>query len=107
MSTIAQQPALPVTDDAWHWRRFAACGGLDVEIFYHPDGERGHQKNARITRAKQICRRCPVLSECATWALSTREPYGVWGGMSEDERADILGVRSLKYPAPAPGRPPD
>jgi WhiB family redox-sensing transcriptional regulator len=97
-----------VTDDwHWHWRRFAACGGLDVEIFYHPDGERGHRKNARITQAKKICRACPVLNDCATWALTTLEPYGIWGGMSEDERADILGVRSLKYPALAPGRRPD
>ena len=47
-----------------------------------------HQKNERITQAKQICRRCPVISQCATWALRTREPYGVWGGLSETERAE-------------------
>mgnify|MGYP002753500384 CR=1 FL=1 len=29
---------------------------------------------------------CPVLEECRDHALSTREPYGVWGGMSEEER---------------------
>jgi len=27
-----------------------------------------------------------VLDECRDHALSTREPYGVWGGMSEEER---------------------
>ena len=53
--------------------------------------------------AKQVCQHCPVINDCATWALKTREPYGVWGGMSEDERATVLGVRSLRYPAPAPG----
>ena len=37
--------------------------------------------------------------------LRTREPYGVWGGLSEAERADILGVWSLKYPALAPRQP--
>ena len=75
---------------------------MDVETFYHPAGERWRQKNARITQAKQICQRCPVISQCAAWALRTREPYGVWGGLSETERADILGVQSLKYPALAP-----
>jgi WhiB family redox-sensing transcriptional regulator len=30
-----------------------------------------------------------------------REPYGIWGGLSEDERARILGVHSLRYPAAA------
>ena len=100
MTTIEHQPAQPVSQD-WDWQLFAACRGLDVEIFYHPAGERWHQKNERITQAKRICQRCPVIHQCATWALRTREPYGVWGGLSETERADILGVRSLKYPAPA------
>ena len=43
-----------------------------------------------------------MIGQCAAWALRTREPYGVWGGLSEAERAEILGVRSLKYPALAP-----
>ena len=43
-----------------------------------------------------------MINQCATWALTTREPYGVWGGLSETERATILGLQSLKYPALAP-----
>jgi len=31
-----------------------------------------------------------VLQQCRTHALSVREPYGVWGGISEDERSSIL-----------------
>ena len=42
-----------------------------------------------------------ALPESKAWALTTREPYGVWGGLSEDERATILGVRNLRYPYPA------
>ena len=107
MTTLDHQPAQPVADD-WDWQLSAACRGMDVETFYHPAGERWHQKNERITQAKRICRRCPVISQCATWALRTREPYEVWGGLSETERADILGVQSLRYPAPVrPGKPID
>src|SRR6478609_8497742 len=52
---------------------------MDVEIFYHPAGERLSEKTARINWAKQICCRCAVINECALCALKTREPYGIWG----------------------------
>jgi WhiB family redox-sensing transcriptional regulator len=35
--------------------------------------------------------RCPVRVECATHALAVREPYGVWGGLTEDEREEMMG----------------
>ena len=106
MTTIDHQPTQPVTED-WDWQLSAACRGMDVETFYHPTGERWHDKNARITQAKQICQPCPVINQCAAWALRTREPYGVWGGLSEAERAHILGVRASKYPAQPPERSTD
>jgi WhiB family redox-sensing transcriptional regulator len=34
-----------------------------------------------------------VLEACASHALAVREPYGVWGGMSEDDREEILSGR--------------
>jgi WhiB family redox-sensing transcriptional regulator len=85
-----QEPPEPITDN-WNWQLFAACRGMDVEIFYHPWGERNRSRKDRINRAKNICQHCPVISECARHALEAREPYGVWGGLSEDDRADILG----------------
>ncbi|HEY7812630.1 MAG TPA: hypothetical protein VIC62_05290 [Nakamurella sp.] len=33
------------------------------------------------------------------YALRTREPYGIRGGRSEHERARMLGLQSLQYPA--------
>jgi hypothetical protein len=78
MTTIDRQTIQPLTDD-WDWQLSAACRGMDVEIFYHPAGERLSEKTARINWAKQICCRCAVINECALWALKTREPYGIWG----------------------------
>jgi WhiB family redox-sensing transcriptional regulator len=101
MTTTDHQPTQPVTE-YWDWQLSAACRGMNVETFYHPTGERWPDKNARITQAKHICQPCPVINQCAAWALTTREPNGVWGGQSEAERTHILGVRSLKYPGPAP-----
>lgn len=72
--------------DIWDWQLLAACRGTDPDTFFHPDGERGEEKEARENSAKAICFSCPVIEECAAHSLAVREPYGVWGGMSEHER---------------------
>ncbi|KAA3425055.1 redox-responsive transcriptional regulator WhiB3, partial [Mycobacterium tuberculosis] len=54
-----------------------------------PDGERGRARTQREQRAKEMCRRCPVIEACRSHALEVGEPYGVWGGLSESER-DLL-----------------
>ena len=36
--------------------------------------------------------KCPVIDACLKHALSVREPYGVWGGMSEEERARLIAA---------------
>jgi WhiB family redox-sensing transcriptional regulator len=44
-----------------------------------------------------MCLRCPVRRECADHALLTREPYGVWGGLTEDDRSAVLyGPRPVR-----------
>jgi WhiB family redox-sensing transcriptional regulator len=49
-------------------------------------GERGHHRRNREQRAMEVCRACPVLDDCAAFALSTRQPYGIWGGLTERQR---------------------
>jgi len=73
---------------------------MDSNMFFHPSQERSRGRRHRIDEAKAVCEGCPVLVECRTHALTTFEPYGIWGGMSEEERAAKLGLRSLHYPAP-------
>ena len=82
--------------DIWDWQLLGACRGADPNIFFHPEGERGPAREARAKAAKAICASCPVRVTCAEHALSVREPYGVWGGLSEDEREAIY-ARSSKY----------
>jgi WhiB family transcriptional regulator, redox-sensing transcriptional regulator len=83
----------------WDWQLDAACRGMDSSLFFHPPNERDAARENRAARAKAICRGCPVVDECLDHALQVREPYGVWGGRTEDERARLLGVQSLRYPA--------
>lgn len=84
MSTVIQyrRPAA----EAWDWQLHGSCRGLESTVFFHPEGERGRARAARVRRAKEICDSCPVLDRCRSYALAVGEPYGVWGGMSEDER---------------------
>lgn len=80
------------------WQADAACRGMDSGAFFHPFKEPNSQRRQRIANAKAICNKCPAINDCLDHALRAREPYGIWGGLSEDERARILGVRSLRYP---------
>lgn len=44
-------------------------------------------------RAKAICMGCPVRAECLAEALDNRIEWGVWGGMTERERRQLLRQR--------------
>lgn len=73
----------------WDWQFLGACRDTGPETFFHPEGERGSKRRDRDTQAKEICATCPVIADCRAHALSVREPYGVWGGLTEDEREQI------------------
>ncbi|MHA6758608.1 WhiB family transcriptional regulator [Streptacidiphilus sp. PAMC 29251] len=75
----------------WDWQSHGACREADSGIFFHPAGERGESLLQRDQAAKQVCARCPVLLACRRYALEAEEPYGVWGGLSEDERLARTG----------------
>jgi WhiB family redox-sensing transcriptional regulator len=74
---------LPVTGT---WRQFAACRGVDPEVF-HPTEEEDP------SRAQAICAECPVQEVCLEHALAVREKHGVWGGLTERERRRVLRQR--------------
>ena len=83
------------------WRHRAICRDEDPELFF-PVGTSGPAL-LQIAEAKAVCRRCPVMSDCLSWALHSGQDAGVWGGMSEDERRAV----KRQHPAPARGPAPD
>ena len=91
MAEISRLPG-PVMD-LWEWQFDGACRDADQDLFFHPEGERGSARRRRAEAAKAICATCPVIKECREQSLAVREPYGVWGGLSEDERAAVLAQR--------------
>ncbi|GIG54779.1 WhiB family transcriptional regulator [Demequina activiva] len=94
MDTVAKLPA--PTQDQWEWQYEGACRDADPDLFFHPEGERGSARRRRAEAAKEYCERCPVLDTCRERSLMAREPFGVWGGMSEDERHAMLAGRLKK-----------
>ena len=95
MAEISRLPR-PVLSE-WEWQNQGACRELPSEMFFHPDGERGPSRNNRIAIAKTVCASCPVVQMCREHALAVQEPYGIWGGLSEDERLIIVD-RQTKTP---------
>ncbi|HLA93832.1 MAG TPA: WhiB family transcriptional regulator [Actinomycetota bacterium] len=76
------------------WQFDAACRGEDSALFFAPGYfERREEKAAREVRAKAICAGCPVRETCLEFALRIRESHGVWGGLNEQERRQVLRQR--------------
>lgn len=71
-----------VEDEDWPSR--AKCRGMNDALF--PEG-----RDQR--RAKAVCMGCPVRVNCLAEALDNRIEWGVWGGMTERERRQLLRQR--------------
>jgi WhiB family transcriptional regulator, redox-sensing transcriptional regulator len=79
------------TEDAWQVK--AACRGPQAAVFFPPPQfERKDEKLERETRAKAICATCAVRQPCLDYAISIREPHGIWGGLNENERRQLVAV---------------
>lgn len=77
----------------WDWQLKGKCRDDDPTLFFHPEGERDPAKKTRDDQAKAIYAGCGVIDNCRGHALVRREPYGVWGGMTEDEREAVFSQR--------------
>ena len=74
-----------------NWQLQAACRGPHAVVFFPPTQfERKDDKLQRENRAKEICADCVVRTDCLDYALSIREPHGIWGGLNEVERKVLL-----------------
>jgi WhiB family redox-sensing transcriptional regulator len=84
--------ALRVDDD---WQVRAACRGPQAVVFFPPPHfERKEERLERERRAKSICATCSVRRPCLEYALRIKEPHGIWGGLNEAERKQLLADRA-------------
>jgi len=62
-----------------HWTDAAACRGMGPDAFTMPGGV-GHDARAKIERALDTCRRCPVLEPCRADTLARGYAGGLIAG---------------------------
>jgi len=76
-----------VVAEGTEWRDRAACLSYPAILFFGMDDvETPAERRAREDQAKLVCSTCSVCGECLDYALTMREPYGIWGGLTEIER---------------------
>ncbi len=73
------------------WQTAALCRGNHSYLFFPPSTvERKDERERREVKAKAICTVCPVKSPCLDFAMKIKEPYGIWGGLTEADRRQVL-----------------
>ena len=80
---IATHWRTPDTQPGGTWRDEAACRGYNPELWF----PLGNTAAADIELAKTICDNCPVQRQCGAEAEADPRLDGIWGGLTEDERA--------------------
>ena len=88
--------ARSAVDDCETWMCDALCKSYpDVNFF--------PTRNDPGTKAKAVCARCPVSSECLDLALALgRRLDGIWGGTTPAERVQILRREGAQCAQPYP-----
>ena len=89
---------LPLVDDGR-----AACRNENPDLWFPlPDDRRGARSRtdnrtirAVTAQAVAICHRCPIRRACLQWALDTDTRHGIYGGLTEADRAKLTGKRPL------------
>lgn len=83
-STVVDTTILPPPkNSAWEWQLDASCRGQPSDTFFGAEEAPVDEFEAA---AKKICVHCPVILNCREHAIRTREPHGIWGGLSPLER---------------------
>ena len=76
------------------WQDRAACRMVPVELFFPPAEQ-------EVEEAKAMCAICEVRQPCLEFALAAGERFGVWGGLTPQERRSLIAKRRSRARAEA------
>lgn len=85
-----------MTDKPWEFDQ-PLCAEVGTEIFFVDDKDDPRPKMKVLpdyNSAKKICKSCVHRTECAEWGIK-HEVFGVWGGLTPQERAIIRKSRRM------------
>jgi hypothetical protein len=74
-------PTNPSPPDMWQEK--ASCHGIDPDVFFPTSEEEAGP-------ALAYCGSCGIRQMCLAWALKNSERYGVWGGLTEQQRRRVV-----------------
>ncbi|WP_152203610.1 WhiB family transcriptional regulator [Georgenia thermotolerans] len=79
---------LPVAPDGDRtWMEDGLCATSSTPDAWYPE------RNYPSHKAQRLCDGCPVIDQCGEWALTVQEEWGIWGGLTEEDRRAILRTR--------------
>ena len=55
-------------------------------VFFPEDISDPEARSVATKTAKAICKACPIVDECFTYAMETHQRYGIWGATSPQDR---------------------
>jgi WhiB family redox-sensing transcriptional regulator len=70
------------------WQRYGACRGESIEMFVPSVG-------GNFTKARDLCRSCPVRQECMDFATADEDVVGMWGGTTAPERRQMRARKGV------------
>lgn len=76
------------------WQTDAACRAIPVELFFPLIEQESDD-------AKTICSSCTVREPCLEFAIQAGERFGVWGGLTPQERRSVISKRRARARAAA------
>ena len=76
------------------WQDQAACRLIPVELFFPPAEQ-------EVDEAKAVCATCEVRQPCLEFAIAAGERFGVWGGLTPQERRSLIAKRRSRARAEA------
>jgi len=62
----------------------------DPEVYFPTPGD----GNSLLAAARKGCASCPILNQCAEYALKHEPDHGIWGGLTVKERDQIRAYRN-------------
>ena len=81
-------------DPAAPWQAKAACKSKNPELFF-PEGS-GSAVRQQVEYAKAVCGSCEVMNRCLEHALVNSESFGIWGGLTKEQRKVLKGRAAAK-----------
>lgn len=70
------------------WKQQGLCKTEGEPEWWFPEGR---DKSYWESRAISVCERCPMRDLCRETALTNREEWGVWAGLSERQLRRLVG----------------